>query len=139
MENRTGASNRRSRRSKVLLSATLEFGDSSHPVTLRDLSEYGALVEGAHLARRESQVLFRRNDLCIPGRVAWVEGEFAGIAFQTPLELAVLLRHVPRRAARPVPSQMSSRPPVSRHQLSPQEQQWIDHWMSTAGKDPLGD
>jgi hypothetical protein len=139
MENCAAASNRRSSRSKVLLSATIEFGDRSHPVKLRNLSEHGALVQGAHSVQQDSQVLFRRNDLCVAGYIAWVEGDYAGIAFDNPLERKVVLRQVSRATARPAPPGVFSRPAVGKHELTPQERSWIDQWMSTTGKDPLED
>ena len=39
--------NRRSRRSPVLLAATIELGATAHDVKLRNLSSDGALIEGA--------------------------------------------------------------------------------------------
>jgi hypothetical protein len=139
MDNRADASKRRSSRSTVLLSATIEFADRSQPVKLRNLSEDGALVDGVGEVTENSEILFRRNDLCVAGRVAWIQGDHAGIAFNEPLERQVVLRHVSRAAARPVPPQVFARPWLTRQHLSPEDQAWIDEWMATSPRDRPGD
>ena len=45
--------NRRSRRSPVLLAASIEVGGTSLKVKLRNLSEEGALIEGERLPEEE--------------------------------------------------------------------------------------
>src|SRR5512141_1164325 len=85
---------RRSPRSKVFLAATLECGDRILPVTLRDLSEYGALIETEGGLTAECEVWFHRNDLREHGHVAWVEGKHAGIAFSRALKPEVVLRDI---------------------------------------------
>ena len=81
MDQSTEAQNRKSRRSQVLLSATLEHGGGSQGVKLRNLSEEGALVESDNLPIEGTTVHFIRNDLNAAGRVVWVSGKYAGIAF----------------------------------------------------------
>src|SRR5690349_2581885 len=87
--------NRRSRRSNVLLTATLEIEGERLPVKLRNLSAQGALVEGPLLPAAESQIMFHRNDLSVRGKVAWVSGNHAGVSFNRELEPEQVLRHVP--------------------------------------------
>lgn len=127
-------SKRRSRRDNVLLSASLDLPDRSQPVRLRNLSDEGALVEGAGMVERNCDLLFRRNDIEVPARVVWVRGRFAGIAFETPLERSVVLRHMPASAPRPEPApRLFKRPGITSHQLSPEEKKWVDQWVRTTG------
>ena len=96
--------NRRSRRSPVLLAATLDVAGTQHPVKLRNLSAEGALVEGDKLPVEGSSVLFRKGDISMPGRVAWVNGLQAGVNFAQKLNPEQLLRHVPAPRPRVAPS-----------------------------------
>lgn len=131
--------NRRSRRSPVLLAATVELGGAVHDVKLRNLSEEGALIEGAEGLPEYSAITFCRKELRARARIAWVQGKYAGIAFEQPLDAAEVLRHIPRRESRPLPAQLFARPAVSRHDLSAGERQWIKDWMTTNGVDRPGE
>ena len=131
--------NRRSRRSPVLLAATVELGGAVHDVKLRNLSSDGALVQGAQDLPENAAITFCRKDLRVRARIAWVQGQHAGIAFDKPLEPAEVLRHIPRRESRPLPTELFARPAVSRHHLSAGERQWIQDWMLTNGVDRPGD
>ena len=62
--------NRRTRRSQVLMTATLELSGAAVQVKLRNLSEEGALIEGKGLPVEGSEVLFKRLELSVPGRIA---------------------------------------------------------------------
>jgi len=130
---------RRSRRSPVLLTATIELGGVEHDVKLRNLSSDGALVEGGELLPECARVTFCRKELRVRSRVAWVQGKHAGIAFDTPLEPHEVLRHIPRREAKPLPSELFTRPAVSRHQLSQVERRWIQDWMESNSIDRPGE
>src|SRR4051812_1494823 len=116
---------RRSPRSKVLLSAILEWPDRSVPVTLRDLSEHGALVETVNPLPADSALTFRRKDLHVHGYGAWVRDNLAGIAFSEPLKAEVLLRHIVRPVRRQVDNSRYRRPGFAVATLSPEEKQWI--------------
>jgi len=102
MEN-TNCQNRQSRRSQVLLSATIECSGLEQSVKLRNLSEQGALIEGAKLPIEGTQVVFKRKELEASGRIVWVNGKLAGIAFGQKLETEQVLRHIPtpRNIAQP--------------------------------------
>jgi len=131
--------NRRSRRSPVLLAATVELGGAVHDVKLRNLSEEGALIEGAEVLPEAAAITFCRKDLRVRARIAWVQGKYAGIAFEKPLDAAEVLRHIPRRESKPMPRELFARPSVSRHSLSVGERQWIKDWMTTNGVDRPGE
>lgn len=131
--------NRRSRRSPVLLAASLELDGKAHDVKLRNLSPEGALVEGVKGLPEQSDVLFKRNDLCVAARIAWVQDKYAGIVFDYPLDPGEILRHVTRREARPVPPQLYARPALTRHALSQAERRWIQDWMESSALNKPGE
>src|SRR5689334_1633725 len=61
------AQNRRSRRSPVLLAASVEVAGVPQAVKLRNLSEDGALIEGERLPLEGATTFFQRNDLRVKG------------------------------------------------------------------------
>jgi hypothetical protein len=105
MDSSVTCQNRRSRRSQVLLTAELEHAGACLRVKLRNLSSEGALVEGDKLPLEGTPVEFRRNELNSPGRVVWVNGNYAGIAFDAKLNPEQVLRHIPapRQKVQPRP------------------------------------
>jgi hypothetical protein len=123
---RSAADPRRSPRAKVFLAATLECAGGILPVTLRDLSEYGALVESEGGLSVDAEVWFCRNELRLHGHVAWVEDKQAGIAFSRALKAEVVLRHVNRPTQRPVDETTHRRPALTRPGMSAEEQRWAD-------------
>ena len=129
--------NRRSRRSNVLLTATVETGGASLPVKLRNLSAYGALVEGQSLPPVGVEVTFCRKELSVAGRVAWVNGGQAGIAFATELEPEQVLRHVPPMRQRIQPK--FRRPGLVKHELNAEEQRVVDSWVWYGGSAKPGE
>lgn len=104
MDESSPTQNRKSRRSNVLMSASLELSGTSLSVKLRNLSADGALVEGDKLPVEGASVLFRKGDLSMAGQVAWVKGCQAGVSFTQKLNPEQLLRHVPVPKARVTPS-----------------------------------
>lgn len=119
--------NRRARRSHVLMAASIEAGGTTVTVTLRNLSADGALVEGAQLPTVDSQVVFRKKELNLAGRVAWVTGGRAGIAFDTKLNPEAVLRHVPK--IRPQAKLDFRRPRIKAGDLSPGERKVAQDWI----------
>ena len=103
MDESSNSQNRKNRRSNVLMSASLELSGTSVPVKLRNLSAEGALVEGSKLPVEGSSVLFRKGDIGMPGRVAWVNGHQAGVNFAQKLNPDQLLRHIPTPRPRVTP------------------------------------
>jgi len=108
MDQSSASQNRKTRRSNVLMSASLELSGTSLAVKLRNLSAEGALVEGDKLPVEGSSILFRKGDLSMAGQVAWVNGRQAGVAFAQKLNPDQLLRHVP--TPRPRVTQTFKRP-----------------------------
>lgn len=122
----SAADPRRSRRAKVFLAATLECADGILPVTLRDLSEHGALIESERALTTDCEVWFCRNELRVHGHVAWVEGKQAGIGFSRALKAEVVLRQITRPLPRPVDETGHRRPALTRPGMSAEEQRWTD-------------
>ena len=120
---------RRSPRAKVLLAASIECGGRVIPVVLRDLSEHGALIETGEALRVDAEVLFRRNELRVPGFVAWARDDHAGIAFTVPLKPEEVLRHISRSPPRTVEEPIHRRPALTRPGMSPEERRWAEEMM----------
>ena len=119
--------NRRSRRSQVLLVAKLEHGGTSQAVKLRNLSAEGALVESEKLPIEGTSVHFVRNELNAQGRVVWVNGRYAGIAFDSKLEPSEVLRHVP--APRPKIQPRYWRPGFTAREMTSEQQRLAESWI----------
>lgn len=129
MDQATATQNRRSDRSHVLLSATLEMHGRSFPVTLRNLSERGALVAGKMLPGKGSRVLFHREGLAVPGVIAWVEATHAGMEFDVHLFPKELLRQIaPAEPKEQVA--MKRRPGLRSQPLTPVEMEMMKRWMA---------
>lgn len=122
--------NRRSNRSPVLLSAKLVLGGDEVGVVLRNLSSEGALVEGANLPIEGTATIFKRNELSVSGRVVWVAGRYAGIAFDRKLEPGELLRQVPR--PRQKFEAQFRRPGLTCRPLSPEDRKMLEMWAAAA-------
>ena len=132
MDQSTAIQNRRHRRSNVMLKATLELPGESLPVVLRNLSQEGALVKGEDLPDQGSRVLFHRDGLSVPSRIAWSHCGHAGIAFDVPLYPKEMLRHVPDRQPK-VELPINRRPGFSCKPLSPAERALIERWAIPGG------
>ena len=128
--------NRRSDRSNVMLKATLELGDASLPVVLRNLSQEGALVAGETLPKPGTRALFHREGLSVPSRVAWAHCGHAGLEFEHTLFPRELLRHVPVPERKP--PQIARRPGFKPQPLSSAERQMIERW-ATESPHKLGE
>jgi len=129
--------NRRSRRSQVLLVAKLEHGGTSQAVKLRNLSAEGALVESEKLPIEGTSVHFVRNELNAQGRVVWVNGRFAGIAFDSKLEPSEVLRHVP--APRPKLQARYWRPGFAAREMTSEQQRLAESWIWSPSINRPGD
>lgn len=126
---------RRSPRSRVLLSATLECGDRTLPVTLRDLSERGALVETEGRLVADCEVWFCRNGLRMKGHVAWTDGKRAGIVFSQALKADDVLRYINRAEPRTVDETAHRRPALTRPGMSGEERRRVDEMLREPDRD----
>jgi hypothetical protein len=125
--------NRQSRRSPVLLAATVEVAGQPVAVKLRNLSEQGALIEGDRLPLEGSSTWFERNDLRVKSRIVWVEGRYAGVAFDQPLNREDVLRNVPK--PKPKAQIDFKRPGLSCRPLTGYERRMLETWMTAS---PMG-
>lgn len=126
VDKRAPDSKRRSARTRVFLSATLEYPDRVLPVLLRNLSENGALVEAAGLVASDCKCRLRRKELCAEGHVAWADGNLAGIAFTASLSPEEAMEHVARPNVRQIAEAAHHRPGFSPATMSPQERRWLE-------------
>lgn len=110
-----------------MLKATLETPCESLQVMLRNLSQEGALVKAEGLPEQGSRVLFHRDGLSVPGRVAWSHCGHAGIAFDFPLFPKEVLRHIPERQPK-VELPIKRRPGFSNKPLTAAERALIERW-----------
>ncbi|MEO8454743.1 MAG: PilZ domain-containing protein [Sphingomicrobium sp.] len=73
--------NRSAGRSNVFLTATLDTGDGSIPVRIRNLSAKGALIDGPALPSAGASVRLLRGRLSAAGELAWEAAGQAGVTF----------------------------------------------------------
>ena len=136
MDESSNAQNRRTRRSRMLMSATLETSGRAVNVTLRNLSAEGAQVEGASLPIEGSDLLFRKGDLAVAGSIIWTNGKQAGIRFAQALDPATVLNHVP--TARPRKSDDFRRPGLGNRPLTEQERSLAEAWIAVGPAPTVG-
>jgi hypothetical protein len=92
---------RETQRARVQLAATLAGTTREYPVTLRNISCTGAMVEGGSLPPKGWTVALKRGSMDELGDVVWTRGSFCGIHFFDPvpyemvLELAALPPEAP--------------------------------------------
>lgn len=129
--------NRRTRRSPVLLTASVEVAGEARPVRLRNLSEDGALIEGECLPEEGSETFFERKELRLKSRVVWVHGRYAGVAFARPLKSEDVLRHIPSPKAK---VQIEARRPgLACRPLSAHERRMLERWMAAPSFNAVGE
>jgi hypothetical protein len=127
MDQSSETQNRRSRRSQVLLTAELEHSGACLSVKLRNLSSEGALVESDKLPIEGTSVEFRRKELSTNGRVVWVNGKYAGIAFDEKLNPEQVLRHIP--APRPRIQTRPYRPGIMPRRMTVEQRRLAESWI----------
>ena len=71
----------RSPRKNLLLSATIEAGHLKAPVRIRNLSETGAMLDGAALPDVGTSFTLRRLEIEIGATVVWASSGRCGVAF----------------------------------------------------------
>lgn len=126
MDESNAPKSRQNRRAHVLMTATLELSGVALPVKLRNLSVDGALVEGDKLPVEGSSIIFRRGDIVVPGKIAWVKARKAGISFVRTIDEAQLLRNVPAPRSRLAPV---FRRPALTEKPSDVERAYAERWL----------
>ena len=134
MDESSNTQNRKSRRSNVLMAASLELSGTSLPVKLRNLSAEGALVEADALPVEGAAIVFRKGDLAVPGKVAWAKTRHAGISFARKLAPEQVLRHVPVPRARVKPD---FRRPGLKAGIREEERRYGEQWLGKLFPTPL--
>ena len=133
MDESHATQNRRHRRSNVMMKATLEMPGASLPVVLRNLSQEGALVKADDLPEQGERVLFHRDGLSVPSRIAWAHCGFAGLEFDYPLFPKEMLRHIPERQPK-VEIPMKRRPGLGAKPLTAAERSLIEQWATEGAR-----
>ncbi len=129
--------NRRSRRSHLLMQATLEVSGRAVSVKLRNLSAEGAQVEGDALPVEGTNLMFRKGELAVAGHVIWTKGNQAGIRFAQKLETDAVLNHVSVPKPRMKPD--FRRPGLASRALTEQERQLAGTWINLPLVPNVGD
>ena len=75
-------------RTNMFMAAVLHWAGRSAPVTLRNLSPTGALVEGAVLPMAGELIHLVRGTLCADGNVAWSVGRRCGVRLGHLIDVA---------------------------------------------------
>ena len=125
------ADERRSARTNVVISATVEWGPHRVEVRIKNLSAHGALVVGNGLPAPETDVNLHYMGQKVSGWIPWSTGGSAGIAFGEAVE--------PQRVLRPSSCSHAlivrdtrkvdcKRPGFRGRQLSDEEAQIVEEW-----------
>jgi PilZ domain len=120
--------NRRSRRAHLLMTAVLEIAGRAISVKLRNLSPEGAQIELESPPVEGTQLLFRKGDLAVAGRVVWTNGKNAGILFEHVLELDTVLNHV--TVPKPRATLEYRRPGLGARAMTEQERKLAQQWIA---------
>ena len=129
--------NRRSRRSHLLMAATLEVSGRAINVKLRNLSSDGAQVEGDQLPVEGTRLLFRKGDLAVDGCIIWTKGKQAGIVFAQKLETQAVLNQI--AVPRPRVESDFRRPGLATRALTEQERKLAESWIPVSPIRNVGD
>jgi hypothetical protein len=96
---------RRRKRARVLLAVALEYGGESLKANLLNLSATGALLDAVTPPKVGTELTLSRGTLNARGTVIWVTDHRFGIAFDQPVDPAIVSEHVeaitPRRKVVP--------------------------------------
>lgn len=79
---------RRHPRSHLFVAATLYWDIGSTPVRIRNMSQYGALIEAQNIPEPGAAVILKRGRLEAPGEIAWRVERKAGIALSKSVDVA---------------------------------------------------
>jgi hypothetical protein len=79
---------RSSRRTNLFVAAMLYSEGGNSPAKIRNLSEYGALVEASVLPPAGTLVRVCRGSLAVRGQIVWQRGGRAGLKFDSAIAVA---------------------------------------------------
>ena len=82
---------REEKRSRVFLSAELDAGAGAASVRIRDISRTGALLESESPCSADDIVQLTCGTTTLKARVAWVDRDWFGVEFFTPLLMGDLI------------------------------------------------
>ena len=85
---------RESARSNVFLAAAIASAGRTLPVRLRNISVQGALIEGDSLPANGAAVRLSRGHLEARGEIAWQNGDYRGLRFDSPVEVQAWVKKV---------------------------------------------
>ena len=88
-------------------------------VPFTDLRSVQTLIEGDKLPVEGAEVIFRKAELNLSGRIAWVAGKRAGLSFSEVLHPDLVMRHIPTPRPRVQPD--FRRPGLSSRPLSAED------------------
>lgn len=77
----TGSEQPRATRKNLMLAASIESAGSRAPVRIRNLSETGAMLDGAALPATGASLVLTRADIQVSANVVWCAGGRCGIRF----------------------------------------------------------
>ena len=83
---------RRHPRSHLFVVATLYSDMGSTPVRIRNMSQYGALIEAQLIPEPGAAVILKRGGLETTGEIAWKADRKAGIALSKSVDVAEWLQ-----------------------------------------------
>ena len=84
-----------------MLAAILEFDGGQHPVSVRNLSPTGAMVDGRQLPLEGQSVVLHRDEHRVPAQVVWAAGNRCGLSFGVQVKVDHLIKR-PKLGAAPV-------------------------------------
>lgn len=118
-------------RSNVFLSATLQAGADQYAVRIRNISSHGALIDGAKFPGQGTKVCLSRGILTVAGQLAWQDGHYGGITFDTQIDVDSWTQRTGHRGqqrvdmlvtalkrSEPVPEHLEAAMPTSLAQMS---------------------
>ena len=75
-------------RTHLFVAASLCSDNGTDAVRIRNLSPSGALIEGVAIPPRFTDVVLKRGDLLVAGKIAWQVGEKGGIEFSEAVHVS---------------------------------------------------
>lgn len=127
---------RRSVRSSVLMTATVECGGARHSVRVVNLSAHGALIEGSFLPDCEQAVTFHCSGIEVTGWVTWIRPPVVGINFDEPIEPRLNLNagQTASMVIKDSRKPSTRRPGFRGNQMSDEERAIVAHWSRDHGQ-----